>query len=71
MLEKIVKETKLGVAIVAELVLGFVTWLLIVGLVPADHLDFDVLGSLVMIVMLGVPYWAAHRYVKTRTETRS
>lgn len=71
MLEKIIKETKLGVAIVAELVLGFVTWLLIVGLVPADHLDFNVLGSMVMIVMCGIPYWAAHRYVKSRVPARS
>jgi hypothetical protein len=66
MLEKIIRETKLGVAIVVELVLGLVTWLLVLGLVPKDHLDFNVLGSLVMILLLAAPYWLAHRYVKAR-----
>lgn len=70
MLEKIVKETKLGVAIVAELILGFLTWLLILGLVPEDLLDFNVLGSLVMVLICAAPYWAAHNYVKARVPSR-
>lgn len=71
MWEKIVSETKLGVAIIAELVLGFLTWLLVLGLVPADHVNFNVLGSAVMVVVCAAPYWAAHQYVKARVPGRN
>lgn len=64
MIERLIAELKIDAAIVAELVLGFLTWLLILGLVPADTLDFNVLGSVVMAVVCGIPYWIAHRYVK-------
>lgn len=66
MIERAVAELKLSVAIIAELVLGFLTWLLVLGLLPADTLNFNVLGSVVMAVVCAVPYWAAHRYVKVR-----
>jgi hypothetical protein len=68
MIEKLVAELKLGTAIIAELVLGFLTWLLILGLLPKDKVDFNVLGSLVMILLCAGPYWFAHRYVKARVE---
>ena len=71
MIEKLIAETKLGVAIIAELVLGFLTWLLVLGLVPEDKLDFNVLGSVVMIVVCALPYWAAHNYVKARVPSRN
>lgn len=64
MIKKVVAELKIGTAILAELVLGFLTWLLVLGLVPADRLDFNVLGSVVMVLVCAVPYWTAHRYVK-------
>lgn len=63
-MEKIIAEAKLSLAIVVELALGFVTWLLVLGLLPADSVDFNVLGSVVMAVICGVPYFAAHQYVK-------
>jgi len=71
MLEKIIFETKLGVAIIVEMVLGFFTWLLVLGLIPADGVDFNVLGSVVMIVLCAAPYWLAHRYVKARVPSQS
>ncbi len=71
MIEKLIAETKLGVAIIAELVLGFLTWLLVLGLVPEDRLDFNVLGSVVMIAVCALPYWAAHSYVKARVPSRN
>lgn len=71
MLEKIIREAKLGAAIVTEVILGFVTWLLVLGLIPGDRLDFDVLGSLVMIALFALPYWGAHQYVKARMPERS
>ena len=36
MIERAVAELKISVAIIAELVLGFLTWLLVLGLLPAD-----------------------------------
>jgi hypothetical protein len=64
MIEKLIAEAKLSTAIVAELVLGFITWLLVLGFVPSDGVDFDVIGSMALIVALSIPYWVAHRYVK-------
>lgn len=64
MIEKLIAEAKLSTAIVAELVLGFLTWLLVLGFVPSDGVDFDVIGSMALIVVLSLPYWVAHRYVK-------
>jgi hypothetical protein len=64
MIEKLIAELKIDLAIIGDLGLGFLTWLLVLGLLPKDTLDFNVLGSLVMIVVCGVPWWFAHRYVK-------
>jgi hypothetical protein len=66
MIENMIAELKLGAAIILELVLGFLTWLLVLGLLPKDTIDFNVLGSLVMILLCAGPYWAAHLYVKAR-----
>lgn len=64
MRKSLVAEVKISTAIVAELVLGFLTWLLVIGLLPADNLNFNVVGSVVMAVVCGIPYWLAHQYVK-------
>jgi hypothetical protein len=64
MIEKVIAELKLDVAIIAELVLGFLFWLLLLGLVPKDSLDFNVLGSLVLWALIAGPYWFARRYVR-------
>lgn len=65
-MEKIVAEAKLGAAIAAELTLGFIIGLLLLGLIPGDRMNFNVLGSVVMAAVLAGPYYLAHRYVKAR-----
>jgi len=65
MIEKVIAELKLDVAIIAELVLGFLFWLLLLGLVPQDNLNFNVLGSLVLWLAIAGPYWFARRYVRS------
>lgn len=52
--------------IAADVVLGFFTWLLITGLIPGDAVDFNVAGSLVMITVCTVPWFALDRYVQKR-----
>lgn len=64
MIERLIAELKLDVAIIAELVLGFLFWLLLLGLVPKDTVNFNVLGSLVLWAAIAGPYWLARRYVR-------
>jgi hypothetical protein len=64
MIEKLIAEAKLDLAIIAELVLGFPFWLLLLGLLPKDTLNFNVLGSAVLWAVIAGPYWFARRYVK-------
>jgi hypothetical protein len=69
-MEKIRNEALLSLAIVAELVFGFLTGLLILGLVPADGVDFNVVGSLVLMVPCAVVYHLAGKYVTARVPGR-
>ena len=64
MKEWLIAEAKLSLAIIGELGLGFLFWLLVLGLLPKDTVDFNVLGSLVVLVIIAGPYWTARRYVK-------
>lgn len=64
-------ELKLGVAIILELVFGFFTGLLVLGLAPRDGVDFNVLGSLVLTVPCAVVYHMAGRYVAARVPNRN
>ena len=64
MIDKLIAELKLDFAIIAELVLGFLFWLLLLGLLPKDTVNFNVTGSLVLWAALAAPYWFARRYVK-------
>jgi Flp pilus assembly protein TadB len=52
--------------IALDLGLGFVTWLVITGLVPGDAVNFNVEGSLVFIAVCTVPWWLLDRYVQRR-----
>lgn len=52
--------------IAVDLVLGFFTWLLITGLIPGDAVNFNVVGSLVMISVCTLPWFALDRYVQKR-----
>lgn len=66
----LIREAKLSLAIVLELVFGFLTGLLILGLVPQDGLDFNVLGSLVLTAPCAVVYHVSRRYVAARVPGR-
>jgi hypothetical protein len=52
--------------IALDVVLGFFTWLLITGLIPGDQVNFNVAGSLVLIVICTAPWFALDRYVQSR-----
>lgn len=65
------REAKIYLAIALELIFGFLTGLLILGLVPADGVDFNVVGSLVLAVPCAAVYWAAHRYRNVREPSRT
>lgn len=47
-------ETLLWAATAGQLVFGVLTGILILGLIPQDKVDFNVLGSLVICVVTGV-----------------
>ena len=44
------REAKIYALIVAELVSGVFAGLLLVGLVPGDGVNFDVIGSMIMLI---------------------
>jgi hypothetical protein len=71
MIDKLFAELKLAVAITLELGLGFLTYLLLLGLLPRDTVNFNVLGSVVLILLCAAPYWMAHRYVAARVPSRT
>ena len=52
--------------IAVDLVLGFFTWLLVTGLIPGDAVNFNVVGSLVLIGICTAPWVALDRYVQKR-----
>lgn len=60
------REATTYVLIAVDLVLGFFTWLLITGLIPGDAVNFNVLGSLVLIGICTVPWFLLDRYVQRR-----
>lgn len=70
-MERVLTEIKVSVAIIVELVFGFLTGLLILGLVPADGVDFNVLGSLVLMLPCAALYHLAGRYLRGRIPGRN
>jgi len=65
MIEKLIAELKLDLAIIAELVLGFLFWLLLLGLLPKDTLNFNVLGSVVLWAVIAVVFGSmVHRLLE-------
>lgn len=57
-------EAWVYVMIAVDIGLSFFTWLLIVGLVPQDNVNFNVLGSLVLVAVMAAPSWFVSRYVR-------
>lgn len=52
--------------IALDVSLGFGTWLLWTGLIPGDGVNFNVVGSLVMIGLCTVPWFLLDKYVQRR-----
>lgn len=57
MLEVIAKEIRAYALIALELVFGVLSGILLIGLIPGDGLDFNVLGSLVVLAVTGGLYF--------------
>lgn len=57
-------EAKVYALIALELIFGFLSALLLVGMIPGDTLDFNVLGSVVMFIPCAAIYYFASRYRK-------
>lgn len=68
-MERLIEEIKTYCAIAVMLVSGFVGGVLILGLIPGDGVDFNVLGSMILAVPCGLVFWASHRYVDKRVKT--
>lgn len=60
------REAYTYLLIALDVALGFVTWLLVAGLIPGDLVHFNVLGSLVMIAVCTYPWIKLDRYVQRR-----
>lgn len=69
-MDTILKEAKLWLAILVELAFGFLTGLLILGLIPNDGVDFNVIGSVLLAIPCAVIYHLAGRYVTARVPGR-
>lgn len=66
MLRYLVREITIYAAIALDLTLGTLTWLLIAGLVPGDNVNFNNLGSLVLIGVCAAPYALVHLWLRAR-----
>lgn len=66
MIQYMVREVQTFALIAADLALGFLTWLMIAGLVPGDSVGFNVVGSLVLFGVCVLPWWLLDRYVQHR-----
>jgi hypothetical protein len=68
-MERLIEETKTYCAIALMIVSGFVGGVLVLGLIPGDDINTDVLGSLVLAVPCGIVFWISQRYVNRRVKT--
>lgn len=58
------KSIKDGVAIVVQLVSGFIAGIMILGLVPDDSIDVNTVGALVVAAVFGSVFYGASAYRK-------
>jgi hypothetical protein len=61
-LRRLGHEVRLCTAIIVQLVFGFLAGLLLLGLVPGDSVNFNVIGSLIMAVPCTGAFLAATWY---------
>jgi hypothetical protein len=67
-MERFIEETKTYCAIAVMLVSGVVGGVLVLGLIPGDGIDVNVIGSLVLAVPCGIVFWISQRYVNRRVK---
>lgn len=60
----LLRETTVYAAIAVDLALGTLTWLLVLGLLPHDKVNFNVVGSLALIALCAAPYAAVHLWLR-------
>lgn len=65
-MERLIEEIKTYCAIALMMVSGVAGGVLVLGLIPGDGIDINVLGSLMLAVPCGLVFWASHRYVDKR-----
>lgn len=56
------RETKIASLIIVQMASGILAGLLIVGLVPGDNVNFNVLGSLILLTPVAAIFIAATLY---------
>lgn len=68
-MERVIEEAKTYCAIALMVVSGVVGGVLVIGLVPGDGLDLNVLGSLVLAAPCALVFWVSQRVVARRVKT--
>lgn len=68
-MERVIEEAKTYCAIALMLVSGVVGGVLVLGLIPGDGINLNVLGSLVLAVPCGLVFWASSRVVNKRVKS--
>lgn len=65
-MERVIEEAKTYCAIALMLVSGVVGGVLVLGLIPGDGINLDVLGSVVLGTPCALVFWASSRIVDRR-----
>lgn len=68
-MERVIEEAKTYCAIALMLVSGVVGGVLVLGLIPGDDINLNVLGSLVLAVPCALVFWASQRVVAKRVKS--
>lgn len=66
-LGRVAREARIYLLIAVELIFGVIGGILLVGLVPGDRVNFNVVGSLVLLVPCAVIFFFAGRRRKALT----
>lgn len=66
-MERVIEEAKTYCAIALMVVSGVVGGVLVLGLIPGDGINLDVLGSAVLGVPCALVFWVSSRIVSHRT----
>lgn len=64
--DKIMQEAKFIAAVAVMMVSGLLGAVLLLGLIPGDGMDFNVVGSLALIAVCAPAFWVSNRHVTRR-----